>query len=313
MPPQSSYDVNSRFLLARISLSLCVFFSYYSVLYTIDLLQKEIAAEEHEHYLEQLTRLQAAQYRNLESRIEEARRARHDLRQHLNAIQGYLDTGNQDALASYMQLYGKTLPREALSAYSKNPAVDAVLGFYTEKASSSGIRMDISFAPMPETIIPEPEFCVLLGNLLENALDASMPEDPHDRAVPDVSMPEDPHDRAMPGACIPEDLHDSAGSGACMPEDPHNSATPGVTCISPKNPPSITVHAQMSGSNMLFLTVDNSSPAPPRMEDGRLLSGKHDGYGIGTESVRSIAEKYHGDARFEWKDGKFRASVMLSV
>ena len=43
-----------------------------------------------------------------------------------------------------------------------------------------------------------------------------------------------------------------------------------------------------------------------------LLSTKHSGYGIGTESIRMIAERYHGDARFAWKDGIFYASIMLN-
>ena len=38
-----------------------------------------------------------------------------------------------------------------------------------------------------------------------------------------------------------------------------------------------------------------------------------DGFGIGTESVRVIAERYSGDPRFEWKDGMFYVSVMLSA
>ena len=44
----------------------------------------------------------------------------------------------------------------------------------------------------------------------------------------------------------------------------------------------------------------------------KLVSTKAAGCGIGTESIRMIAEQYRGDARFEWKDGVFYASVMLN-
>ena len=44
----------------------------------------------------------------------------------------------------------------------------------------------------------------------------------------------------------------------------------------------------------------------------KLVSTKAAGSGIGTESIRMIAEQYRGDARFEWRDGVFYASVMLN-
>ena len=61
-----------------------------------------------------------------------------------------------------------------------------------------------------------------------------------------------------------------------------------------------------------LLTADNTSSGSPNWSGDKLLSTKHSGYGIGTESIRMIAERYSGDARFMWKDGIFYASVMLN-
>lgn len=47
-------------------------------------------------------------------------------------------------------------------------------------------------------------------------------------------------------------------------------------------------------------------------KSGAFVSLKHVGVGIGTESVKSIAEKYNGVCRFENFDGMFYASVMLN-
>ena len=44
----------------------------------------------------------------------------------------------------------------------------------------------------------------------------------------------------------------------------------------------------------------------------KLVSTKPAGSGIGTESIRMIAEQYHGDARFEWRNRVFYASVLLN-
>ena len=76
--------------------------------------------------------------------------------------------------------------------------------------------------------------------------------------------------------------------------------------------PFIRLHVCQTSSSMLSITADNTSASGPTWSGDRLLSTKHTGYGIGTESIRMIAERYHGDARFSWKDGMFYASVMLN-
>lgn len=70
--------------------------------------------------------------------------------------------------------------------------------------------------------------------------------------------------------------------------------------------------AKKNGISMLSITADNTSSGSPNWSGDKLLSTKHSDYGIGTESIRMIAERYSGDARFRWKDGIFYASVMLN-
>ncbi|MEI3183528.1 MAG: GHKL domain-containing protein, partial [Lachnospiraceae bacterium] len=65
-------------------------------------------------------------------------------------------------------------------------------------------------------------------------------------------------------------------------------------------------------TSTLSITVDNTSVFKPTWINEKLVSTKAAGSGIGTESIRMIAEQYRGDARFEWKDGVFYASVMLN-
>ena len=71
--------------------------------------------------------------------------------------------------------------------------------------------------------------------------------------------------------------------------------------------------ARLTGSSAMTIAVDNSSPHPPKAApDGRLLSTKHRGEGIGTSSIRQIALQYRGKADFNWQDGVFRAAVFLN-
>ena len=199
--------------------------------------------------------LQIAQYESLKSSIEQTRRARHDLQQHLQAIQGYIESGDMEKLAAYVTRYGVSLPPESVRTFCKNHAIDAVLRYYAEKAIQEGVDLSVSFQMDEQAVIPEPELCVVIGNLLENALEAC-----------------------------------SASEGERF----------------------IRINARQIGGSMLSLTVDNTSTRPPVVEGGRLRSSKRDGFGIGTESVQAIAKRFHGDARFAWRNNTFYASVMFN-
>lgn len=61
----------------------------------------------------------------------------------------------------------------------------------------------------------------------------------------------------------------------------------------------------------IVITVDNTCEQEPVWENDRILSTKHEGYGIGTWAVRAVAERTGGTADFSCKDGVFYASVFL--
>ena len=61
----------------------------------------------------------------------------------------------------------------------------------------------------------------------------------------------------------------------------------------------------------LCIAIDNTFDGKIMQDpDGTFLSSKHAGKGLGTVSVRTIASKYHGPCRFDWKDQMFFASVI---
>ena len=199
--------------------------------------------------------LQSAQYRTLQRTIDETRMARHDLRHHFTVLSGYASNNDMEAIREYLSSWQTSLLPEAVCSYCKNPAVNNVLGYFSRLAKDNGISIDISAKLQEPLIIPEPEFCVLLSNLLENAVEACQRQ---------------------------------AGSNQ------------------------IHVRLLQTCPSLLSLTVDNTCPEPPKWQNNSLHSSKHNGTGIGTRSVKNIAARYHGDARFEWKNGMFYVSVLLN-
>ena len=112
------------------------------------------------------------QYDNLQHRINEARQAKHDVRHHVLLVRDYLRSGKLQELEAYLDTYTESLPDQQSLIYCQHHATNAVLGYFFQQAQQNKITMDI-FVQLPETIgIPETTISVVLGNLLENALEA---------------------------------------------------------------------------------------------------------------------------------------------
>lgn len=247
-------------LLARVLLLICMFLISHFMILFIQQLKEQLETNTRNQAMERLLQIQHDQYSMLQARIAENRRARHDFRQHLRVIQDCVKRGDLEDLKSYLAEYEKQFPSHSDHIYCNSYAVNAILAFYADKAENHNIRLDVKIQMSDTPVIPETEFCVLLGNLLENALDA------------------------------------------CQTGRPESKTSQ----------PFIRVCAIQTGTSTLSITVDNTSVFKPTWINEKLVSTKAAGSGIGTESIRMIAEQYRGDARFEWRDGVFYASVMLN-
>ena len=229
------------------------FLIYYIVARLISEQNKTLELTERNH---QLT-MQAMQYENLQEKITEARRAKHDVRHHIALMQEYLANGDLDALQNYLREYGNRLPDDSQIRFCENVVANTVLLYFAQQAKNYDIDYIVK-ADIPASIpVSDTDISVLFGNLLENALDACRHEPPGDKKI--------------------------------------------------------DVRACRTG-NSLCLTVDNTFSGKLKQTPGNdLLSTKHNGVGLGTMSVKSIAKRYHGVCRFEVKDGMFCASVMCSA
>lgn len=116
--------------------------------------------------------LRFVQYENLKNRMEESRRARHDLRQSMAVIQSYLRDDNKEGLHEYIQQYSKTLPSDSTILHCHDYALNALIVYYEQQAKEREIIFYIKMTYEHDNRFADPDIAVLLGNLIENALDA---------------------------------------------------------------------------------------------------------------------------------------------
>ena len=141
---------------------------YYIVARLIAERDKNIKLREKNHLLA----MQKLQYENLKERIAEARRAKHDVRHHIVLMQEFLKKKDYDGLESYLREYRISLPEDTPFVFCENSAANAVITYFAQLAKSDGIEFDAD-VKIPEKIgVEKTDLSVLLGNLLENAVEA---------------------------------------------------------------------------------------------------------------------------------------------
>ena len=61
----------------------------------------------------------------------------------------------------------------------------------------------------------------------------------------------------------------------------------------------------------LYLAVSNTYDGSINKKDGKFLSTKNGGHGIGLESVKAIVRKNNGYCNFRYDDKKFYSEILL--
>lgn len=103
---------------------------------------------------------------------EETRRQQHELRHHMLALEEMLSQNRSDRAMDYVRSLQEKITSMPTGKYSDNLVMNAVAGHYLNQAKAEGIRVETGIRA--EKILPlkDADLCVLLTNILENALEA---------------------------------------------------------------------------------------------------------------------------------------------
>lgn len=118
--------------------------------------------------------IQAQQYHRLQTYMQETSRLRHDFRYQLTVLAEMLRKQQYKELAEYLDKYIGSVSDMPVR-YCASSAVNAILNHYVSICRELGITIHLSIRLQDDFSVEDIDFCVLLGNLLENAIDACRP------------------------------------------------------------------------------------------------------------------------------------------
>ena len=129
-------------------------------------IDRQIASYQHE--------LTETHYREIDNMYRKIRGWRHDYRNHIQTMKAYAASENWDAIKRYLDLLDDDLTSVDTVIKTGNPMTDAILNSKISLANSRNIKV-IADACIPMKLnLSEIDLCCIIGNLFDNAIEASM-------------------------------------------------------------------------------------------------------------------------------------------
>lgn len=122
-------------------------------------------------------------YREVENMYRQIRGWRHDYRNHIQALKVLARNGDLDGIRDYLDLLDTDLNTVDLAVKTGNAMADAILNSKISLAKSRDIPVQVDAHIPVKLRMSELDLCCILGNLFDNAIEASLPLPPDQRLI----------------------------------------------------------------------------------------------------------------------------------
>ena len=165
-------------IVVLLAIPLIALFLYYILWW----LARKLTEKAHLQQSYDLLKMEEKQYQRTLAYLQETSQQRHDFRQHIHVIAEYLNAGETEKLKAYIAPIVETVDRTR-KVLSQNRALDAIACHYDDIAKSQNVKMYWSIKVGEILPIKESDLCAVMGNLIENAIQAVLQLDGDNRLV----------------------------------------------------------------------------------------------------------------------------------
>ena len=122
-------------------------------------------------------------YAEVENMYNQIRGWRHDYRNHIQVMKAYAAAGNMDAIRGYLDMLDTDLNTVDTVVKTGNAMADAILNSKISLAQSRGIPVRCDAHIPVKLKMSELDLCCIIGNLFDNAIEASLPLPENERLI----------------------------------------------------------------------------------------------------------------------------------
>ena len=122
-------------------------------------------------------------YQEVGNMYKKMRGWRHDYRNHIQTMKVLAEKGNLEAIKEYLNKLDEDLATVDTVVKTGNAMADAILNSKISLAKSKGINVKVDAHVPVKLKMSELDLCVILGNLFDNAIEASLPLPENERLI----------------------------------------------------------------------------------------------------------------------------------
>lgn len=162
----SEFTVN-RFVVFAFMLTVCllVFYCFYEIDKSYKNIYKEYVLENENQYYEN-------QFDIIKNSDAEARKLRHDYKNHMIALKNYILNDNKEESIKYIDNLTGNIDYERQIAKSKNIVIDSLINHKFRNYKENNISLDLNIFVPEALFVTDYDLNIILGNLIDNALTA---------------------------------------------------------------------------------------------------------------------------------------------
>lgn len=143
---------------------------YVTTLFLVTRIITRRRVDEELKYAKELIIKEKENYQMILDYLNQIRTLKHDIRYHIHALANMNESARQD----YIKFMEEEYRLSEKTVYCDEPSINSLLQEYKDKTDQYGIRFDVNMG-IPFKIPVEPlSACVVIGNLLQNALEACL-------------------------------------------------------------------------------------------------------------------------------------------
>ena len=157
---------------ARIALLIFAFWSFCILCFTIINTHEKTKKSAEAEFASGIISSGRDYYHKMDGMQEKLRILRHDYKYHIAAIGELAASGDNEGIRRHLSGVQAHFTEDELRDYCSNNIINALLSSYAERCAGSGVNFDVAASVPTELTIPNYDLCIILGNLLENAMDA---------------------------------------------------------------------------------------------------------------------------------------------
>lgn len=124
-----------------------------------------------------LAGLREVYYQGLQREERQVRTLRHDLRNHVTALRGLLEQGEVDRALGYLSQMTQSSALGGGGHFCDNETANIVLAAKAQEMARRGVKGEFQVALPKTLLVADMDLCALLGNALDNAMEAAEKSD----------------------------------------------------------------------------------------------------------------------------------------